>query len=140
LSFLIDTNVLSELARERPDAKVESWFLNVPDDNAFVCAATWAELRRGVEQMPDGKRKVMLTDWLENTLLAQYSRYTIPIDLPVAQQWGRLVADAKKRGLNCDANDAYIAAAALVHGLTLVTRNTRDFEPLGVPVFNPWAA
>jgi toxin FitB len=140
LSFLIDTNVLSELSRERPEARVEHWFLCVPDNEAFVSAATWAELRFGVERLPEGKRKAGIKEWLEAVMIPQYQLQTLPIDLAVGQQWGGVAAEAERRGIALETIDGFIAATALVHGLTVVTRNTSDFEPLGVKTFNPWAA
>jgi toxin FitB len=140
LSFLIDTNVLSELSRQQPEARVELWFLEVPDDATFVSAATWAELRFGIERLPPGRRRDSIGTWLETVVIPRFGHQTLAVDLAIGERWGRIVADAERKGITVETNDGFIASTALVHDLTIVTRNTKDFEPLGVKTFNPWAA
>jgi toxin FitB len=135
LSYLIDTNVLSELRRREPDAGVVEWFAARPATTLYLSVLTLGELRKGVEAMPAGERRLRLLDWLEVDLPAFFSGRILIVDLPVADRWGRLQAEA---GRPLPAIDSLLAATALQHGLHLVTRNSRDFAYPGLDVLNPW--
>lgn len=137
MSYLIDTNVLSELVRPKPDAVVLHWFSNTPDDALFLSALTLGEIRKGVEKMADVKRREKLRLWLEHDLRDWFGSRILPVGPEVADHWGRLLAQA---GRPLPAIDSLLAATALHHDLRLVTRNTKDFDYMGLEVVNPWLA
>jgi toxin FitB len=136
LSYLIDTNVLSELRRREPDAGVVRWMSERPAATLYLSVLTLGELRKGVDGLPEGDRKRRLGDWLEVELPAWFAGRILPVNVAVAQRWGWLLA---RSGRPVPAIDSLLAATALVHGLTLVTRNRRDFDRLELPVLDPWA-
>jgi len=137
VSYLLDTNVLSELVRPQPDNSVIAWFDEVPDDSLYISVLTIGELRKGVEGMQESRRKEKLRVWLEHTLQAWFEQRLLPIDHGVAEQWGRLTASV---GRSVPAIDSLLAATALHHDLRMVTRNERDFQFPGLEVINPWDA
>jgi len=136
--YVLDTNVLSELRKVRlgrADTNVAAWAESVDAADLFISAITVMELELGVLSIErkDATQGAMLRSWLEQHVLPEFSGRTLPIDTAVAQRCARLhVPD--KRG----ERDALIAATALVHGMTVVTRNVSDFEPTGVPIVNAW--
>lgn len=138
MMFVLDTNVVSELRKVRigkADPNVASWAENVDAANLFVSAITIMELELGVLSIErkDATQGAMLRAWLEQHVLPEFSGRTLPIDTAVAQRCARLhIPD--KRG----ERDALIAATALVHGMTVVTRNVADFQSTGVTILNPW--
>jgi len=135
LSYLIDTNVLSELRRKQPDARVVSWMRARPRPALFLSVLTLGEIRKGIERIEDSVHKQSLVDWLEVELPHYFVGRLIGIDPHVADRWGRLMAGA---GRLLPAIDGLLAATALQHDLTLVTRNTKDFAGLDVRLINPW--
>lgn len=136
MSYLIDTNVLSELRRRDPDAKVVRWMSERPATTLYLSVLTLGELRKGIEGLPEGERKRRLLDWLEVELPAFFTGRILPVDARVADRWGRLVAQA---GRPLPAIDSLLAATALAHGLTLITRNLKDFQHPGLAVVDPWS-
>lgn len=137
MSYLIDTNVLSELRRRDPDANVVRWMSERPAATLYLSVLTLGGLCKGIEALPEGERKRRLLDWLEVELPAFFAGRILPIDATVADRWGRLVAQA---GRPLPAIDSLLAATAMVHGLTLITRNLGDFRHADLSVLNPWAA
>ena len=135
MSYLLDTNVLSELRRKTPDAAVLEWFARRPASTLYLSVLTFGELRKGIEGVPDAKRRMALTDWLETDLPAFFAGRILPVDAQVADRWGRLLSAA---GRPLPAIDSLLAASAAQHGLSMVTRNSRDFADLGLDVINPW--
>lgn len=138
MSFLLDTNVVSEWVRPRPNAGVIAWLAGADEDDVFLSVVTLAELRYGIERMAVGQRRRRLNDWLANDLLFRFDRRVLPVDGTVADTWGRLTAAREASGRPISVADAFIAATAAVHGLTLVTRNVADFEQTIRAVVNPW--
>jgi len=138
LSYLLDTNVISELVKPRPDASVVSWLSEVDEDRVFLSVMVLAEIRRGVELMPAGGRRDRLADWLEDELPARFAGRVLAIDQRVADAWGAVMAQAQKAGVPLSTANGFFAATAEVHRLTLVTSNTRDFQRAGVSLVNPW--
>jgi hypothetical protein len=136
--FLLDTNVVSELRRpERADANVRSWAAKTPAELYALSVVTVQELERGTLLMErrDATQGAILRRWLEAEVLTKLGARTLPIDVAIARQCAHLhVPDPRPE------RDALIAATALTHRLTVVTRNTADFEPMGVTLFNPWLA
>lgn len=139
MNFLLDTNVVSEWVKLRPEPNVLQWFAEVDEDSVWLSVITFAEIRWGVERMASGRRRTALAAWLEDDLPARFEGRIIGVGLGAADAWGRIMARAAKAGKAISAMDAFLAAIAELRRLTLVTRNTRDFEALGVPALNPWA-
>ncbi|MCC7010687.1 MAG: type II toxin-antitoxin system VapC family toxin [Acidobacteria bacterium] len=135
MTFLLDTTILSELRRPRPAAGLTAWFDRQDADDLFVSVLTLGEIREGVERLrtKEAARARTLDAWL-TTLTTVYSDRLLPVDETVAEAWGRLRADVRR---SVPVIDTMLAATARVHGLTIVSRNERDFAGLGVPVFNP---
>lgn len=138
MSFLLDTNVLSEVRRPEPDVSVISWLDAVDEDRVFVSVASIAEIRRGTALMGEGRRRETLAVWLRDELSRRFESRILPIDHVVAERWGDLMAKARRAGLNLNPMDAFFGATTLAHGLTLVTRNVKHFAGLDVPLLNPW--
>ncbi len=136
MSYLVDTNVLSELRRRDPDSNVVRWMSARPSSTLYLSVLTIGELRKGIDALPDGDRKCRLLDWLETDIPAFFSGRILSVDVSVADRWGRLLAQA---GRPLPAVDTLLAATAVDHGLTLVTRNLRDFRHPDLSVIDPWA-
>ena len=135
MSYLIDTNVVSELVRTRPSPRVLAWFDGVPDPALHLSVLTLGELRKGVELLGDGKRKDRLRLWLEQELPQWFEARLLPVTAAVAERWGRLLAEV---GRPAAAIDSLLAATALHHELRIVTRNDKDFHFPGLTTINPW--
>jgi hypothetical protein len=135
VSYLLDTNVISETIRRRQDKLVIGWLEQVPAEALFLSVLTLGEIRKGVERLTDKKRREKLRLWLEHELPAWFEGRVLPIDLAVADRWGRLLAET---GRPVPTIDSLLAATALHYELRLVTRNARDFAYPGLEVINPW--
>ena len=135
MSYLLDTNVLSELRRKTPDAGVVEWFARRPASTLYLSVLTLGELRKGIEGVADTTRRMALTDWLETDLPGFFAGRILAVDAHVADRWGQMVAAA---GRPLPAIDSLLGATAAQHGLSMVTRNSRDFAGLGLDVINPW--
>ncbi len=135
MSYLLDTNVLSELRRKTPNAGVVEWFSKRPSTTMFLSVLTIGELRKGIEAVIEPSRKMTLLDWLEADLPIFFSGRILSIDARVADRWGKIVAAA---GRPLPAVDSLIGATAAHHGLSLVTRNVKDFVDMGLDIINPW--
>jgi toxin FitB len=136
--FLLDTNVVSELRRpERADARVRAWAAKTPVELSSLSVVTVQELERGILLMErrDPRQGAILRQWLEEDVLTRFAFRILPIDIAVSRRCAQLHVPPPR-----PERDALIAATAMVHGLTVVTRNTPDFEPMGVAVLNPWLA
>ena len=136
MSYLLETNVLSELRRKSPDETVVEWFARRPPSTLYLSVLTLGELRKGIEGVADSKRRMSLNDWLESDLPAFFVGRILPVDAQVAERWGRLVATA---GRPLPAIDSLLGATAAQHGLSIVTRNGKDFADMGLDIINPWA-
>ena len=137
MSFLVDTCALSELVRPRPYRRVVDWFEAVPQEALFISTLTLGEIRKGVELLPDGRRRSRITAWLEVQLPAWFEDRVLAIDTGIADEWGRMMARIERP---VPAIDGLMAATALRHRLTVVTRNVRDFEVTGADLLDPWNA
>jgi toxin FitB len=138
LAFLLDTCSLSELVTESPYPSAVEQLTALPRNEIFLSVMTIGELQQGVAEMAPCRRRTFLKTWLEEHVLPLYAHCTLNIDTPIARQWGILAAQLKERGKKMQVKDSLIAATALAHGLTVVTRNESDFAHCGVRVFNPW--
>lgn len=132
--FLLDTNVISEGSKPRPDPRVRQWS-SLSIDQAFISAITVGEIIKGIEALGPGKRRATLNAWLELISSQAFKSRILPIDEVIAAEWGRLNL-ALRRTLPCA--DSLLAATARVHDLTIATRNERDFADFGVRILNPW--
>ena len=139
MTYLLDTNVLSEVRKPLPNAKVIEWLGSVDEDRVSISVVSLGEIRRGVALMEAGRRRDALELWLQEDLPQRFEGRLLAIDVVIADRWGVLMAGSRKRGVTLNPIDGFIAATAQVHDLTLVTRNTRDFEALGITLFDPWA-
>ncbi len=137
MSYLLDTSVLCELAKRKPDAKVVRWFRETPEETLHLSVLSVGELRRGVEVAKGAARKERLRAWLERDLPERFSDRLLSVTPAVADRWGRLSAQV---GHRVPAIDGLVAATALAHGLRIVTRRERDFRFAGLEVVNPWEA
>jgi predicted nucleic acid-binding protein len=135
--LLLDTNVLSELTAARRDENVVSWFRGQDPGALRLSVVSVGELRFGVERLPLGAKRIKLQRTLDDWII-EFNRRILPFDLETALVWGKLLRQAGKKQRSLPRVDAMLAATAEVHGLTLVTRNVRDFEGWGGPVLNPW--
>lgn len=138
MNFLLDTNVLAEWVKPLPEPRVVTWLAETDEDRMFLSVVSFAEIRRGIEAMDDGRRRERLAQWLTDDLTGRFSGRILDIDLRVAQAWGSVVVRSARSGVPVAAMDAFLAATARVHGLALVTRDTRDFRAAGIEVFDPW--
>ena len=137
MSYLLDTCVVSELSRPRPEPGVVAWMSEADVASLHLSAITIAEVRRGALRLPAGKRRTSLFDWSER-LRRSFAGRVLPIDESVALRWAEIAARAEQSGQPGSFADGLIAATALDRGLTLVTRNVTDFEPFGVSLLDPW--
>jgi len=135
LSYLLDTNVISETIRRQQNKIVISWLEQIPSEALFISVLTLGEIRKGIEKHTDRKRCEILRLWLEHDLTAWFKKRILSIDRAVADRWGRLLAEV---GRPVPTIDSLLAATALHHELRLVTRNAKDFDYPGLEVINPW--
>lgn len=136
MSYLIDTCAISELGKRRPSPTVAAWFRAAEPANLYASVLTLGELRKGAARL-SGQRRRDISAWIETTLAQWFGDRLLPVDSGVAIEWGKLVGAVCR---TLPAIDGLIAATALRHGLTLVTRNVADFDQTGVNLLNPWAA
>lgn len=136
--WLLDTNVLSELRRPRPERKVVAFVAAQPLDLLHVSAVTLAEIRFGIELLGDATRRAALHDWLTHKVRPMFEQRILEVSEDVVFKWRVLVEAGRKAGHTYSQPDLFIAATALHHGLTVVSRDTREYERAGVPVLNPW--
>src|ERR1035438_1773021 len=138
--FLLDTVCVSELVRVKPEPRVTEWMEATDEALLYLSVLTLGEIRKGLASLAQGKRRTQLETWLEVDLQARFSGRILPIDAQVADRWGQLAAHAKRKGTPLPIIDGLLAATALHHNLTVVTRNAGDFTNAQVPVLNPWKA
>ena len=139
MSFLLDTNVVSEWVKPLPNLGVISWLEDVDEDKVSLSAVTIAELRYGIEKMPVGSRKTTLANWLEHDLALRFEGRILSIDQAVADACGQLIAQSERLGRRMETIDGFIAATARIHRHTIVTRNTSDFVAVTKDLLNPWS-
>ena len=136
--WLLDTSILSELRRPKPEAKILAFIAAQPLDLLYVSSATFAEIRFGIEMVDDATRRAELSDWLTHKVRPMFVQRTLPVSEDVMFKWRLLVEDGRKARHTYSQPDLIIAATALHHGLTVVTRDTSDYQRARVPVHNPW--
>jgi toxin FitB len=138
MSFLLDTNAIWEWVKPRPDPGIAAWLDEVDEDRTYLSVITLGELRKGVDRLAGGRRRDRLDQWLTSELPERFGERMLPVDAAIAEQWGRLLAQAESASTPVGSTDALIAATAKVHGLQVVTRNVGHFRHTGVDVISPW--
>jgi len=138
MSFLLETNAVSEWVKPRPNPGLIEWMESTDEDRIFISVVSLAELRYGAERVAGGKRRSRLEEWLRDELPLRFEGRILSVDINVADAWGKIVSRAESAGRPIGAMDAFLAATAEMHGLTLVTRNVSDF-PLLNATLNPWS-
>ena len=138
MNYILDTNVVSELVTHEPDQNVVNWIDSIDSDSVFLSLITIGEIKKGIEKLPDSKRKKTLESWLEEDLLVRFRGHILPLGIPVLLTWGKLVASLEREGKPIPAIDSLLAATSAQTGFTLVTRNTGDFEHAGISILDPW--
>jgi len=138
--FLLDTNVISELVRRKPEPRVTTWVEATDEMLLHLSVLTLGEIRKGIVSLRDASRRVTLGAWLDSHLSVRFADRILPIDEAVADRWGRLAAQQQASNLPLPVIDGLLAATALQYNLTLVTRNVKEIRATGVPFFNPWIA
>jgi toxin FitB len=136
--YLVDTCIISELVRKRPHKGVVAWVRRQDEPALFLSVLTFGEIEKGIAKLEDGARKEQLRNWVDHDLRRRFGGRVLPFDYEAACRWGRISGAAERAGSRIPVVDGMLAATALIHGLTLVTRNATDVAPCGVPVLNPW--
>lgn len=135
--YLINTNCISELMRVSPDQRVVRWFSSVNEESLYLSVLTIGEIRKGIANIPSGKRREILSTWLDS-LKERFAGRIVPVNDLVAEHWGHLSADAERKGTPVGVIDGLIAATAIEYDFTVVSRNIDDFSHVPVSVLNPW--
>ncbi|MBF0620342.1 MAG: type II toxin-antitoxin system VapC family toxin [Magnetococcales bacterium] len=135
MKYLIDTNIISELARAKPNEGVIDWVQSVPQESLFISVLTLGELRKGINKLEPSSKRDRLENWLSHELSEWFGERVVAVDKDVADRWGELLADA---GRTLPAIDSLLAATALHFDMRIVTRNTKDFQGLTIKIINPW--
>jgi toxin FitB len=138
VNYILDTNVISELVAAQPSPKVIRWLETIDPDKIFLSAITIGELKKGIEKLPKSKKKDRLNQWLHDDLLARFQGHILPIDENTMLCWGALNAQLEAVGHPIPVMDGLLAASALQHHYTFVTRNADHFQETGVMLVNPW--
>lgn len=138
MSFLLDTNFISEWLKPIPNPGVIAWTADADEDRVFLSVLSLVEVRYGIERMADSARRRRLAQWLEEDLPVRFEGRILAIDATTAEVCGKLIADCEGRGRRMEVIDAFLAATAEVHQLTIVTRNTSDFDVVTKNLINPW--
>lgn len=138
MNFLLDTNVLAEWVKPQPEPRVVNWLAEADEDRLFLSVISFAEIRRGIDALSGGRRRERLAQWLADDLPGRFAGRILDIDRSVAEAWGSVTVRSAQSGVPISVMDAFLAATALMHGLTLATRNARDFRAAGIEVFDPW--
>lgn len=140
MAWLLDTNILSELRKAKPDPKVVAFVSGTSVKELYVSSVTLAEIRFGIEKATDPNDRVILTHWLTHTVRPMFTGRALEVTEDIMLEWRLLVEEGRKINHTFSQPDLFIAAIALHHDLTIVTRNQKDFDKTRVPIFNPWDA
>ena len=137
MRYLIDTCVLSELIKKRPSKQVTAWIRNQDETALFVSVLTFGELEKGIAKVDDVRRRQTLREWVDHDLKRRFAGRILTFGYETACRWGEITGKAEKEGSPIPVLDGQLAATALIHGMTFVTRNTADVSPSAVPALNP---
>jgi toxin FitB len=136
--YLLDTNVISEMVKLRPEAKVVSWVQTTSEELLYLSVLTIGEIRKGIDSLPRSNKRGLLESWLAKDLVLRFAGRILQVNLDIAERWGLISARAKIAGAPLAVIDGLMAATALHHNLTFVTRNTKDVRVAGISMLNPW--
>lgn len=138
MSYLLDTNVISEATKKYPDARLQDWLAAQPNESLFLSVITIGEIRHGLLLLDDGKKRRALLRWLGGKIKSLFAGRILSVDIAVMERWAQLQAASGKTGRRLPVMDSLIAATALTHNLTLATRNIADFKAARVALLDPW--
>jgi predicted nucleic acid-binding protein len=138
MGYLLDTCVISEIAKPKPNKDVILWLTENDEDNFYLSVLTFGELYKGISKLPHSKKKEILYDWVENELKNRFKNKILDINFVIAEIWGNIEGKTEQKGIVLPSIDALIASTAIAYDLTVVTRNTSDMEITGVKLLNPW--
>ena len=138
MRYLLDTCIVSELVKVSPEKKVVDWIRRYDEENYYLSSLTFGEIYKGIFKLPRSKRKENLYHWLEHGLKERFKNRILSVDLKIARIWGEIQGALEAKGQLIPVIDGLIAATGLAYDLMVVTRNTKDMEPSGVLLFNPW--
>lgn len=138
MRYLLDTCVISELIKKDPDQQVVKWVSETPENNLFISVLTIGEIHKGIEKLPESKKKEKQHKWVNDDLKERFRNKILSLDLQTATTWGKIQAQSELAGKALPAIDGIIAATGISNDLIVVTRNTSDMEASGVTLFNPW--
>ncbi len=138
MKYLLDTCVISELVRKKPHPRVVGWLSDQDERSLFLSVLTLGELEKGIFKLPDGPLRRRLRDWIDLDLRKRFRDRILPVDGDVADRWGNLSGEAEQKGQKVPVIDGLLAATALTHGLTLVTRDIKHLVATTAVIFNPW--
>jgi predicted nucleic acid-binding protein len=138
LNYLLDTCVISELIKPKPNSKVIKWLRSCRDESLFLSSLTLGEIQKGISRLPNSRKKIKFQNWLDSELIQRFDERVLGIDFKVAQKWGEIQASSEIAGIKMPVIDSLIASIGIVFDMTVVTRNTADMKNSGVRLFNPW--
>ncbi len=138
MKALLDTCVISEFVAKQPNPHVVEFLDRLDPDDVYLSVITIGEIIKGIEKLPDSRRKTDLRNWLQDDLLARFQGKILPLDTDVIVEWGMLAARAEIAGKPMPTVDSLLAATVIANKMTLVTRNTSDFDAAGIEIINPW--
>lgn len=138
MRYLLDTCVISEVVRPRPDARVMEWMEQCPGESAFLSVLTLGQIQKGIRRLTDTKRRNTIQRWLDNDLRTRFEDRILSVDEDVALTWGLIQSEAERRGATIPVIDGLIAATAITRNITVATRNEQDMTRTGALVVNPW--
>ena len=140
MNYLLDTCVISELVKTKPDLRMVQWIRSQDEENLFLSVITIGEIQKGISKLPDGrKKKQQLQNWLNTELQERFKDRLLEITIGTARIWGQVLGACEKKGVTLPAIDSLIASQGIFHKMTIVTRNASELKPSGVQLFNPWA-
>ena len=140
MRYLLDTCVVSELLRPQPDGSVIDWLGRQDEASLYLSVLTLGELQKGVSRLAEGRKLRQIQQWVDDDLARRFTGRILAIDSATATRWGIVTGTAERSGRRLPVMDSLLAASALEAGMTLVTRNTADFESTAVPFFDPWTS
>jgi len=138
MNYLLDTCIVSELIKNKPNKKVVSWIDSIDEMKIFLSVITIGEIEKGLSKLPNSKRKTLISEWLHEDLLIRFNNRIISLDIDTLFQWGKMSAALEQEGLKMPSIDSLIAATAKQNNFCLVTRNVNDFENCRIKLLNPW--
>ena len=138
MNYLLDTCVISELIKPKPNSKVIKWLRSCQEESLFLSSLTIGEIQKGISRLPNSRKKIKLQNWLDSELIQRFDERVLGIDFRVAQKWGEIQASSENDRIKMPVIDSLIASIGIVFDMTVVTRNTADMKNSGVRLFNPW--